>query len=894
MRMIDRFRLRLRSLFRRDRVERELDDEMRFHLEELTRRNIERGLTRDQARAEALRQFGGVAQLQERCRDERRTRWIEDLSGDIRYAMRLFAKSPGFTAVALLSLALGIGANTAVFTLVETVMLRELPVREPGALVQIVGVLPGREGAQGSFSYPTFQWLREKAPMFSHLFTWSSRRLEAGEGENMEWVSVDRVSEEYFAGLGVAPILGRALAGEGQQPSVAVLSYDWWRKRFHSDAAVLGRTVRLGRLPFTIVGVMPEGFFGPVVGSSPDVFIPLDSERLLDPESKALSTRNSSWLPLLARLGTGVTAPQAAAGLQPLWAAAIRETGPFDRQGNISNWFRELKSQVRPASTGVSELRRRFQQPLGVLVVVVAVVLLIACVNISNFLMARSLARQREIALRLAVGAGRGRLFRQMLTESLLLAAAGATLGLLFALWSSKLLTSLLSTSRDTVSLDIRPNLTLLAYTAAVTMLTTLLFGLAPALRAFRASVHPLVKEGAHQLTGPRTSSRALLVIQVALSLLLVTGATLFLRTFRNLLSVHLGFDADRVLVASLEPGRAGLKGEAAAQFYRDLQSHLRTVPGVTSVSLSSMTPIQNCCWWETMTVEGYSAAPGEKLDVFLNSVAPEFFRTMGTPLLRGRDFDSRDGLNSRPVAIVNESFARKFFPNGDALGRIVSLPPNYKLGPMEIVGMVADARYIDLRGPTRLAAYLPLAQSRERLNSVEVLVRTPGLPLALASAIRQQVHAFHPAMPVKFRSLAQEVEGALTYERLLALLSAFFGGVALTLAAIGLYGTLSYSVTRRTVEIGVRVALGASRGSVLWLVMRQSLMLVIVGLAMGCFAALYLTRLVRTLLFGVKPADPLTFAIAAGVLGVVAVLASWFPARRAAAVDPMRALRYE
>jgi predicted permease len=731
--------------------------------------------------------------------------------------------------------------------------------------------------------------------MFSQVFTWSSRRIEAGEGESMEWIAVDRVSEDYFAGLGVAPHLGRALADERQQPAVAVLSHNWWRKRFHSDPAALGQTIRLGGLPFTIVGVTPEAFFGAVVGSATDVFVPLAAEELLNPDNKSrFLSRNSSSLTLMARLGPGVTMTQAAAGLQPLWAAMTEETGPMDRQGTISGWFRELKSHVQPASTGISQLRRRFRQPLRILVVVVALVLLIACVNLSNFLLARSLTRQREMALRLAVGAGRGRLLRQMLTESLLLAAGGAVLGLLFAGWSSRLLTSFLSTSRDAISLDTGANLTLLAYTAAITILTTLLFGLAPALRVLRSSVHPLLKEGSHQVTGPRVSSRGLLVAQVAMSLLLVAGAALFLRTFQNLLSVNLGFNADRVLIASVEPSRVGLKEEAANQFYRDLQARLQSLPGVESVSFSWKTPIQNCCWSETLAVEGYAADPNERTNVFLNSVAPGFFRTMGTRLLLERDFDSRDVLNSRPVAIVNESFAKKYFPNGDAIGRTISLPPNYKVGAMTIVGIVEDTRYIDLRGPTRLAAYFPLSQSRERLGVVEVLVRTVGPPLALASAVRERVHSFHPAMPVRFRSLAQEVEGVLTYERLLALLSVFFGCIALALAAIGLYGTLSYSVARRTGEIGVRVALGASRGTVLWLVMRQSLTLVVVGLAIGCAAAVYLARFVSALLFGVTPADPMTFGIAAGVLGGVALLAAWLPARRAAAIDPMRALRYE
>jgi putative ABC transport system permease protein len=637
------------------------------------------------------------------------------------------------------------------------------------------------------------------------------------------------------------------LADEREQPAVAVLSYKWWRTRYNSDPAVLGRTMRLGGVPLTIVGVTPEGFFGPVVGTSPDVFIPLATETLLNPDSKVLSRRDSVWLPLMARLSPGVTLPQAAAGLEQLWGAMIQEVGPLDRQGNIANWFRNMKSKMQPASTGISGLRRRFQQPLRVLVVVVAVVLLIACVNLSNFLLARSITRQREVALRLAVGASRGRVLRQMLTESLLLAAGGAALGLLFALWSSKLLTSLLSTSRDTISLDINPNITILTYTLGITILTTLLFGLAPAMRTLRASVHSVLKEGAHQVAGQRVSSRGLLVIQVALSLLLVAGATLFIRTFQSLLSVDLGFEADRVLIASVESRRAGLKDEAAARFYRDIQSRLQVMPGVESVSLSERTPIQNCCWWETMTSPDYTPAPSENVAAYLNSVAPGFFRTMRTGLLRGRDFEPRDAKNAPLVAIVNESFARKYFPNGEALGRIISLPPNYKTGPMEIVGIVENARYIDLRGPTRLAAYFPLAQAREEPGVLEVLVRTSGPPLALASAVQQQIHSFHPAMPVRFRSLAQEVEAVLNYERLLALLSTFFGGVALTLAAIGLYGTLSYSVTRRTGEIGVRVALGASRGSVLWLVMRQSLMLVIAGLVIGCAAAVYLARFVET-----------------------------------------------
>ncbi len=498
MRHLDRIRLRFRSLFRRGRVERDLDQELSFHIQELTRQHIERGMPPEKARAEALRQFGVVAQLQEACRDQRRTRWIEDFVHDLRYAVRLLAKSPGFTAVALLSLALGIGANTAVFSLIETIVLRELPVQEPGALVQIVGA--DGERAQGSFSYPSYEWLRANAPMFSHVFTWCFTRLWAGEGDSMEWITVDKVSEEYFAGLGVSAVVGRALGDESQQPEVAVLSHKWWNARFQADSGVVGRELRLGGIRFTIAGVMPEGFHGADVGKAADVYIPLAAERLLAPHSKRMSQRNAVWLPLMGRLRNDVTPQQAMAGFPPVWRALVEETGPANGKG--ASAFRNFKGELRPAANGISGLRREFDKPLKVLLGVVGVVLLIACVNLTNLLLARALGRQREIALRLAVGATNGRLLRQLLTESFLLAVVGATLGLLLAQWSGQLLVALLSSSTNPVSLDVRVNSSILLYAAGLAVLTTLLFGLAPVIRALRSSLQPALKEGSQQLTG--------------------------------------------------------------------------------------------------------------------------------------------------------------------------------------------------------------------------------------------------------------------------------------------------------------------------------------------------------------------------------------------------------
>jgi predicted permease len=903
MRTLDRLRLRLRTLFFRERVDRELSAELEFHLEELTREKITHGLPPQEARAEALREFGGIPQLQEACRDARRTRFLEEIAADTRYALRLFAKSPGFTCVALVSLALGIGANTAIFTLAEALILRELPVRDPGALFQIVGVTPGKEGAQGSFSYPTFEWLRERGSVFSHVFTWSARRIEAGEGENMEWIAAELVSEDYFVGLGAAPALGRALGDEREQPAVAVVSHRWWQRRFDADPGAIGRSVRLGGIPFTVVGVMPEGFFGAVVGSPPDVFLPLGVINALSPGADRFRRRESVWLPLLVRLRPGTSEAEAAAAVEMFWRPMLEETGPRGRDGDVLAPFRAFRSRLLPASNGISGVRQRFVAPLRILAAVVALVWLIACLNLSNLMLARAAKRRRELALRLAVGAGRGRLLRQMLTESFLLASAGALLGALFALWTSRLLTAGLSTTRDAVSLDIRANGSVLAYTAGVTILTTLLFALLPALRALRFAVEPALtlKEGAQRIASGRTTSRALLVAQVALSLLLVAGATVFLRTLQNLLAVELGFDPERVLVATVDHARVGFKDDAAVRFYRDLQERLQALPGVEAASGASNTPIQGCCWSDPLSVEGQTLPPGagdggvaSPRNTFLNSVAPGYFRVMGTRVLKGREFDERDATNAARVAIVNEEFARTYFPDTDPLGRTIALPAGYKSGSMQIVGVVENARYRDLRGPTRLAAYFPATQAPDRPSSFEVLVRTQGPPLALAPAVRQQIHAFHAALPVRFRSLAQEVSGALTNERLLAILSAFFGVVALVLGAVGLYGTVAYSVTQRTSEIGVRVALGASRTSILWLVMRQSVLLVGLGVAIGCAAAVSLTSFIATLVFGVQPTSLATLATAASVLATVALLSAWLPARRAASADPLRALRYE
>ncbi|HYO80820.1 MAG TPA: FtsX-like permease family protein [Bryobacteraceae bacterium] len=625
---------------------------------------------------------------------------------------------------------------------------------------------------------------------------------------------------------------------------------------------------------------------GAEVGKAADLYIPFAADCLLAPDNTAMSQRNMTWLPLL------VTMPQASAAFPPLWRSMVDETGPAD--GKAMYWCSKFQGQLRPAASGISDLRREFDKPLRILFGVVAVVLLIACVNLANLLLARALARQREISLRAAVGASGGRLLRQLLTENILLAVAGAAVGFLFAHWSSGLLVALISSSADPVTLRVGVNSSVLFYSALLVVVTTALFGLAPMVSSLRSSLQPALRGKSHQVTGSQTWSRALLVTQVSLSVLLTFAAALFLRTFSNLALKNPGFDADRVLIAEVQPLRAGLKDESVRRFYGEVAARLALLPGVESVSASGATPIQGCCWWDPIQVEGYRPAPAEDMKTYFERVAPAYFATMGIRLLRGREFANTDTLASTSVAIVNESFARRFFPDGDAVGRIIALPPSYKLRGMQIVGVVADVSFRDLRSPVRQAAYFPLAQDPQSGESLNMLVRTKGQLMTLHEEVRRTVRSLDPSVPVTVRTLADEIENTITYERLLALLSAFFGAVALVLAAVGLYGMLSYGVVRRTAEIGVRVALGASQGSVVWLVTRQSIALVLIGITLGCAAATALTRYAEGLLFGIKATDPLTIATASAGLVVVAAMAAWIPARRATAVDPVQALRYE
>jgi predicted permease len=522
-------------------------------------------------------------------------------------------------------------------------------------------------------------------------------------------------------------------------------------------------------------------------------------------------------------------------------------------------------------------------------------VLLLACLNLSNFLLSRAVRRQKELALRLAVGASRSRLLRQMLAESFVLASAGAAAGVLFAAWSSRMLIALLQTNVNYVNLEVQLNSRVLLYSGALALLAILLFGSAPAIRAVRSSLQPLLKEGSHQLSARHAWSRSLLIAQVALSLLLTLGATYFVGTFRNLVAVHPGFDADRVLVAHVQPIRVGIENETAAAFYRDVTARIARVPGVEAVAVALMTPIQDCCWWDPVEVDGYTPAPGERLDVFFNSVSPDYFRTLGTPVLRGRLFSDRDTPASTPAAIVNEAFARKFFSGREPLGQWVTLPQGYGTRRFQIVGVVGNINQRDVRSPIPLMLYFGHGQQQKDLpGTANFMVRTRGNPASLGPAVRRAVHQTNPGIPVSLRTLSDELNDTMTHDRLLALLSGFFGVVALALAAIGLYGVLAYTVARRTSEIGVRVALGAPRAKVLWLVVRQSAVLVCAGMAIGSAAGLGLGRFIESLLFGVDPADPSVFAAALSILGAVTLLAAWLPARRATAIDPVKALRYE
>ena len=911
---------RLLMLLRRRQFDADLQEEMRLHRELREQEEIDGGLTPEEARYAVSRRFGNPLVLREESHEMWGWSWLEHLVQDVRYGVRQLGRSPGFTVVVALSLALGIGANTAIFSLIDAVMLKTLPVRDPGRLVflrrtgQTSSDMPAVESDNGSenvspFPYPSFEEFRARNHAFSSLFGFVSLgKASINIGGQTNLADGELVTGDYFAGLGVAPILGRAITGEDARPSaprVAVISYGYWSRQFGHSPGALGKGITVNGVPFTIVGVAPPEFFGVQPGRAVDVWVPLVEEAKLlpygmssTPGGRSLFTsRDWWWLIITGRLKPGVTDQQATAQLEVLSRQSITAGLESPLKPGVN-----LHMRLEPATKGLALLRQEFSKPLWILMIIVGVVLLIACANVATLLVARSTARQKEIAVRLSLGAPRARLIRQLLTESVLLGGLGGALGLLFAYWGSHALVLLMSSGGEPLSVNVQPDAKVLAFTAAVSALTGILFGLAPALRSTRVDLTPALKAGVGGLSVVSRRTRlglgkSLVVAQVALSLLLLVGAGLFVRTLENLQNQNLGFNQDHLLLFGIDPAKNGYKGERLNDFCGRLLARLQALPGVSSATMSEVTLVSGIQNHWGISIEGRKPEPGENTGVDWNNVGPSFFETMGIRLLLGRGVEWRDSSTSPKVAVVNEVFAHRFLGGQNPVGQRFRFEELFT-GPSpvyEIVGLVQDAKYASLRKAPLPTIYLPYSQTPLPPWAAHFEVRTAGDPLALVPAVRRVVRDLDPDLPLAgVKTQTEQIAETLVQERLFARLSSFFSGLAALLAFIGLYGLLAYAVTRRTGEMGIRMALGAQRYDILRLVFRETLVIMFLGISIGAPAALAATRFIRSMLYGLKPADPLTTAVSALAMMVVAVLAAYLPARRASRVDPMVALRYE
>jgi len=807
-------------------------------------------------------------------------RMEEEMFQDLRFGVRIMLKHKVLTAVAALSLALGIGANTAIFSLLDALLLKTLPVKNPEQLVFVGGL-------DYQYPDPVYREMSEKNTVFSGIFTYNWVEATVNDGSQAERVSAQLVSGDFFTVLGVGPHLGRVFTdADDQTPGahfVTVISYDYWRGRFGADPNIVGKKISINTRPFTIIGVSAQGFNDVDVGAAAALRVPMMMKDLMqDP-------RNDT--PVMARLKPGISIEQAQVAADILFQNIVRAYGA----NSLSNRYSDAsRIELSSAGRGVSalELRGRYLQPLFLLLCLVGMVLLIACLNVANLLLARAAARRKEIAVRLAVGAGRFRLIRQLLTESCLLSTFGGALGLVFARTGTAVLLRYIPITRE-IKLDLR----MLGITIVVTVLTSILFGLTPALQATRFDLIPALKNDAAGTAGGSRKlelRRLLVVLQVALSLVLLVCGGLFVRSFQNLKEVDLGYTSDQIVSMSLAPARSGYKTDQARRFYEQLNERVMALPGVKSATYTFSLPFGPTLGGSSeegeVEVPGSHSPPNEKPTALGHPIAPKFFATFGIPLLSGRDFNWQDSMGEPKVIIINDSFARYFFGDENPLGKRVSVGP---IKDMEIVGVVGNAKLSSLKETMSRTLYYSAFTAL--LGKQKFCVRARGDAGALIAAIRNEVRQLDPNLPVyDIKTFADQIDESISRERMIALLSSFFGLFALLLAGLGLYGVMAYAVSRRTREIGIRMALGAQPGNVLWLVLRETLLLVAIGIAIGLPVALAATRLTKGLLFGLTANDPLTITLAPLVMIAIAAMAGYLPARRAAQVDPMVALRQE
>jgi predicted permease len=909
-------------IVRRDRAERRLDDEIRSFVEMATAERVREGVPVAEARRLALLELGGVDQVKERVRAGRHGALLDDVGRDVRYAFRLLGRQRTFAVVIVATLALGIGANTALFSIVDSLLVRTLPVEDPERLARLAAAPPS---GQQTWTYPIWEEFQKHADRFDGAFAWSvfDADFNLTQGGETWYANGVWASASSFEVLGIKPAIGRLFApaddvrGGGDGGPIVVMSHAFWQRHFGGVADVVGRTLTVERVPMTIVGVTPPGFFGLTVGQSFDVAIPLGVEPLIRGVSESrLDRRTSWWLSIMVRLKPGQSIEDAAAVVQTLQPGIREATLPPPRPGDTRDRYLSDRFTLVSAAGGQSGLREDYRRPLLIMMVVAGLVLLIACANIANLLLARATARGHEWSVRLALGASRKRLACQLLIESLLLAAMGAIAAVIVARWGSDFLVSLLDS--DTVYLAMPLDWRMLAFTAAVALIAALVFGVAPALRAARGAPIDAIKDRGRTNAGPGrvTAANALVLTQVVLSLVLVVGAGLFLRSFGRVSRVPLGFDPDRVLIADMDSRRADVTPAARLETYERIRQRIMAVPGVETAGVSIVTPLGGTMWSRRIAVSGSALGTGEFVRgpegfgftdspfpanapiALFNGITPGWMATFATPLVAGRDISERDGPSSPRVAIVNQAFARRFLDGANPVGHTMHATREAGTPAIEIVGLVADAVYRDIREPTLPTVYLPLSQSSvdsppSTPATVSVSVRAASArPDLLTRSVAAAIGEINPTIALTFRTLDSQVSDTLQRERLLAILSASFGALALLMAAVGLYGVTSYAVNLRRTEIGIRMALGATRASVIRLVLARVSMVTGAGIVLGLAIGAWASRFVATLLFGLEPGDPGTLTASASTLALIGAIAGWLPANRASRLDPTDVLR--
>ena len=876
---------------RRKRKDRDLEEEIASHF------NM---AEQDRGRDAARREFGNVGLVKEATREMWGWASWERFWQDVRYALRVLRRNPAYTLTAVLSLALGIGANTAIFSLIDAIMLKSLPVKDPQELVllgdptAVSSVSEGSGGNNRLFSYPFYKRFREQNRVFTDLYAEGrSERIDLrGQAEHPH---ARFVSNNFFAVLGVPAVLGRTFLLSDRDS--VVISYGFWQRHYQGASDVPGRKLTINRRDFTITGVAPPEFFGDIVGYETDLWLPIEAEPEANPGRDYRDKANTFWLQLMGRPKPGVSLAQVSTVLNTAGVAIIKEQAAAVSLPEQLQEIEKRKLNVQSGAAGFSRIRRSFSAPLKMLMSLVTLVLLICCANVANLQMARAVSRGREMGLRLAIGAGRGRLLRQMLTESLVLAAAGGLVALFFAYWMSRLLLQLAARENR---LPLEPHLSGLAllFTAAVSLLAVLAFGLAPAFFATKNDVTAQLKEsktGRSKGTAQRFE-KALVVFQIVLSLVLLYGSGLFIRTLRNLETSDVGYRRTNLLIAQLDPWAAGYKDLQIVQLAQSLTARLSGVPGVSSVSFSENGLFSGTESSTANSIEGFVPLSGQDSQNRFDKVGPHYFSTAGVPILAGREINGQDTAESAKVVVINQAMARFYFRNREAIGHHIADPDGGH--PVTIVGVVGNAKQRDLREPAARRLYVPYLQygyGGDALAGLRFEIRTQANASAMESAVRQAIQKVDPALREPSISWAQTlIEDDLQQERVIAQLSSFFSALALLLASVGLYGVMSYLTARRTMEVGVRMALGATRLSVVRLILHEAFSMSAMGLIIGAACAFAVGRLTASSLYGVEPFDPLTVVAAVLILSSAALLAAWFPAQRAARVDPMVALRAE